>query len=184
LVQLTMAGAAAVTSFGSHPPPQARHTSAAMLPSTPTMPVPNNHSCHHPSPPIHQGCPCSQGGHRRKDLAKTAPPPPSTPVTFDHTRASGTTTTVSPHQFMGARCTRGIGLVICCLTFVLGLHHCSATENTPSKFHHINIAKPLNMPTNLMILTPSIHPKPKHSRPYAHPRGEQIFMQSKQRRTT
>jgi hypothetical protein len=89
-----------------------------------------------------------------------------TPVTtFDHTRAPGNTTTVSPHQFMGARRTRGIGFVICCLAFVLGLHHCSANGNTPSKLHHINTAKPLNMPTNLMILTPSIRPKPKHTRP-------------------
>jgi hypothetical protein len=94
-------------------------------------------------------------------------PTPTTPVTtnFDHSRAPGNTTTVSPHQFMGARRTRGIRFVICCLAFVLGLHHCSANGNTPSKFHHINTAKSLNMPTNLMILTPSIRPKPKHTRP-------------------
>jgi hypothetical protein len=44
-----------------------------------------------------------------------------------------TTTTVSPHQFMGARRARGIGFVTCCLTFVLGLHHCSANGKHPFK---------------------------------------------------
>ena len=69
---------------------------------------------------------------------------------------------------MGARRTRGIGFVICCLAFVLGLHHCQAYQNHSFIFHQKKSAKLLkNMPPPLMLLHHRIRPKPKNSRPTA-----------------